>query len=436
MAIKYVDDGATGANDGTSWSDAYTSLASVSPTSAGDIVYIAHTYDQTLTGDITFDAGTASSPVWLISATADSDPVTYTKGATVRGTSSLELKAGTNDWLVVWGLKISADTSSGDDLKLGYGNDTATYYIDCDFEARDRLYLASSTDAYAKHTSCNYDITVTTASGMRELYQSGARSFVDLRDGTLDGPSSPRDYAIRLEYGGGAFFRACDLNEYSFGATNTSGSNGTIAARFAGCDVGASFKPADTAYTSKPSNFVQADYCGTGTVAASGAVPGFTGSVDYYGQTTFDSSRYRDAGAVDSLSEDNYSHALTARHGSLAEGHNSCELVARVEGGSSVTVTLHIAGGSTFYNDTLYADFFTPSTTTSPKQNFYTSRKANPTAAQVELTADTADWTGADVGTKYRISYTFTPAHRGLVHVIPVLATAATCYVCPKLTIE
>ncbi len=54
MATIYVDDTATGANDGTSFADAFTSLASASVAVAGDIVLIASTHDEL----VDFDFGT------------------------------------------------------------------------------------------------------------------------------------------------------------------------------------------------------------------------------------------------------------------------------------------------------------------------------------------------------------------------------------------
>ena len=435
MANYFVDDSATGgADDGTSWSDAHVSLASVTPTSAGDICYIASTHDESISSDIVLDSGTASSPVWLISATAGSDPVTYAKGATIQGiTYSADIEAGTNDYVVFWGVNQVTSTASGSDLPLGRGTDSVHYYIDCNFTANDRIYLGTSTDSHAKHTSCSY--TINGASGWRELYQSGTRGTVDVRDGAVSG--SVKAYAVHLEAGSGTTLRACDLSDFSYGAKNTSTSNNSVAARIGGCSVAAGFAPSETAYTSKPGNFVQADYCGTGTLGASDTVNGFTGATDYYGQTVFDSSRYRDDGAKDSLTGDNYSHAVTGRHGTLAEGHNSCELVARVDGGSSITITLHLAGSATLYNDEVWFDFFGPSDTTSARQHFATTRKANPLAAQVELTADTESWTGSDVGTKCKIAYTYTPHHSGLVSVIPVYAKGSgTIFICPKLTIE
>tara|TARA_Y100001973_G_C5209218_1_gene344271 strand:+ start:13853 stop:15157 length:1305 start_codon:yes stop_codon:yes gene_type:complete len=433
MATIYVNDAATGSNNGSSWTDAYVSLSSVTPTSAGDVIYIASSHDEHITSDIVLDAGTASSPVWLVSATAGSSPVSYAKGATLRGIQySVDIEAGTNDYVVFWGITQIADDNSGADLPLGRGNDSTHYYIDCEFTAKDRIYLGLSTDSFSKHTSCSYTINGT--GGFRELYQAGTRSVADVRDGAVT--NTAKSHAVRLEHGVGTTLRACDLSDFEFGALNTSTSNGGVASRFSGCEVGSGFAPATTAYSSKPSNFAQADYCATGSLAASDAVAGFAGSVDYYGQTEFESSRYRDDGARDSLSEERYCHKLTARYGTLADGHNSCELVARVASGGSVSVTMHFASAGTLYDDEIWMDLFGPSDTSSPRQHFATTRTANPTASRAAIATDSTSWTGSGVGTAQKITYTYTPHHPGLVHVIPVFAKASgTVYVCPKLTV-
>jgi len=434
MATIYVDDLAAGADDGTSWADSFTSLTSVTPTAAGDIIYIAATHDEDLSGYITLDGGTFASPVWLISATAGSDPPAYAAGATFRDSNTSKgIRPGTNDYVSYWGLTILGIAGNYDDIKLGDGSDAGTYYFNCTFEASDRIYLITGTDHYSKHTSCSYTMTGTRSTS--ELYQTGLRAVVDIRDGDVS--NTLRSHAVHLEHGCGTTLRACDLSDFEIGVRNTSTSNGAVAARISGCEVGSSFVPATTAHTSKPSNFAQMDYCATGALGATDAVNGFTGSVDYAGETTLDTARYRSGGAKDSITGDSYSHAISGRYGTLSDGHNSCELVSRVAGGGEITVTLYLAGGSTLYNDQFWFDLFGPATTSTPRQHFHTTRLANPTATKAELTSDSSTWTGSGVGTRYKVSYSYTPHHPGLIHAVPVFAKAGgTVYVDPILKVS
>ena len=435
MANHFVDDSATGgADDGTSWSDAWTSITSVS-VSDGDTVYVAAGHEEDLSGT-TYIGGSVSDPVNIVSATAGSDPPSYSAGATINNwTSSNLIRPGTGGKVVAWwGLTLAADSGNSQDLKLAMSDDSASYFFGCTLKAMDQVYLNSSNDSYAKYTSCDYEILASATSGSRYFYQTGASATADVRDGSFVNPH--QDYAIRKFNGGVTRFRGCDMSDFSV-AHNDDSADRSGSVQFSGCEFGAGFAVGAEPYSGKFGSVTVADYCESGTLGVSDAANGFTGVDDYHGRTAFDSSRYRDGGAKDSLTGDNYSHAVTGRYGSLAEGHNSCELVARVEGGSSITVTLHLAGSATLYNDEMWFDLFGPSTTSSPRQHFHTTRKANPTAAQAELTSDTESWTGSDVGTKYKIAYTYTPHHSGLVSIIPVYAKGSgTIFICPALTIE
>ena len=333
MANHFVDDSATGgANDGTSWSDAWTSITSVSASVGdGDTVYVSAGHDEDLSGT-TYIGGSESAPVFVVSATAGSDPPTYSAGATLKNwTSSNVIRPGSGGKYVCWwGVTLSADSGNSQDLKLAMNDDSGSYFFDCTLSAMDQIYFTSSNDSYAKYTSCDYEIISTATSGSRYFYQTGVATIADVRDGTFTNPH--RDYAIRKFNGGQTRFRACDMSDFDEAHDDDSSSrNGAV--QFSGCEFKSGFTIGSEAFAKKIGSTTVADYCDAGTVGASDAVNGFTGVDDFYGRTTFDSARYRDAGAVDSLSGDNYCHALTARYGSLADGHNSCELVARVEGG-------------------------------------------------------------------------------------------------------
>ena len=434
MATHFVDSGASGANNGSSWADSYTSITSVSP-AAGDVIYLAATHDESLSGT-SYLGGTVSAPVWIVSATAGSDPVSYASGATLRAwTSSALIRPGSGGKFVVWwGVSLLADGAGHQDLKLAMNDDSGSYFFDCTLKAMDQLYLTSSNDSYAKFTGCSMEILAAASSGGRYLYQTGIATTVDVRDGTVVNPH--RDYAFRKFYGATSRFRACDLS--SFDELHNDGSHSRSGSvQFSGWSAGSGFSLGTTDYARKVGSVTAADYCDAGTFSASDAVNGFTGANDYYGKTAFDSARYRSNGARDSLTGDNYSHAITGQYGSLAEGHNSCELVTRVDGGSSVVVTLHLAASGALYDDEMWVDFFGPSESSSARQYFHTTRKANPTVTRAELAADTEGWIGSGVGTKHRISVTFTPHHPGLCHVIPVYAKGSgSIYVCPQLTVD
>jgi hypothetical protein len=68
----YVDNTATGANNGTSWTDAWSSLSAITGLSAGDVVYIS--------GGPTGSSQTYSQDDWVPAGGTSGNPITYQTG--------------------------------------------------------------------------------------------------------------------------------------------------------------------------------------------------------------------------------------------------------------------------------------------------------------------------------------------------------------------
>lgn len=130
----YVDSNASGANDGTSWTDAWGTitegLADVS-LAAGGVVWVASNHALSQAGAITYvpPASTKANPVTVISVdTAATPPTVYNRGAkeTCTGTT-VDIKLSAVDKFVVF---IGIDWDTNDDFGIG-GNGSYLACIDC-----------------------------------------------------------------------------------------------------------------------------------------------------------------------------------------------------------------------------------------------------------------------------------------------------------------
>ena len=99
MANVFVDSNATGAANGTTWADAYTTIAAAAAAdSAGDIIWVAEDHAESTASSVSWSwAGTEASPTRLICAdSASGEPpstVATTGSVTVTGNNNLTIAA-------------------------------------------------------------------------------------------------------------------------------------------------------------------------------------------------------------------------------------------------------------------------------------------------------------------------------------------------------
>lgn len=105
MTTYYVNSGASGANNGTSWTDAWTSYTSLPSLSSGDIVYFASTHADGPAANSTITLPTSGEGAYFYSVTAGT--TTYAAGAEIGpNTSSYGLTL--NGSLEAWGMSFRA----------------------------------------------------------------------------------------------------------------------------------------------------------------------------------------------------------------------------------------------------------------------------------------------------------------------------------------
>lgn len=425
MAIHYVNSGAGGANDGTSWTDAWTSLASSTGVAAGDEVRVHNAHSQDPGASVTYNwsNGTEASPVKIVCVNKDASDALAT-GATI------------------------AQTVAGRNIVL-----QGSLYVDgMTFNAADTFTIGTANKSQ-RYSTCTLGIVVTTAT--RALTSAGSPAVIEIYNSTIN-----VNVVANTGFTVGGRDRVTIVNStINFHASSASGPTVSIAGaslEMRCCDIGGSttqFVAVATgaridAYRCKLGSFtnlmstamgfassVTVGECSAATVT--GPTFGLIGYGSDRGRVLGDSGRSRTGGAT--RNSVGFSWEMTPSATAEEQIHplRTPDFAIKVEGGAARTLTVYVAGGEEMYNDEVWLEIEGPDDSNTT-QGYYHSTRLPWRGARVVLdTASPSTWSGAGTGTERKIDHTYTPNHDGVV-VIRVCygkTSGAAIYVDPQIVV-
>ncbi len=425
MATYYVDSNATGLDDGSSWTDAWTSIASATGATAGDFILVSHTHSQTPSYPWPrFLNGTVNNPIKLISTNSSTGQYAYgakfSSGSVASSGGNIYCKGFDFSTLIY-------DFSFGGSTTLPLG-DIAVFencYFGFNRGGTDVNFAIGGNQTVVKFVNC-------------EIYSSGTGSLMlsdsQFWSGRFEFDScifdAPNAYVSTSNYNEPSkphLFRNCDLTNFSYMFVNGNSQRQVVVED---CNLNASF----TAFNVTPHDEKLTVFSSDDSVLT-GEADGVHLIATSRGEVTTSKTEYRSSGAE---SDVNYSWKLAASS-SCVEGYTALDAVPiskYVESGSQ-TITVYVAGGASLNDDDFWIEVESPSEEVSPTaQGKFRTTKPDPLATPTALTSDTSStWNGTGVGTKQKIEVAISPTIAGTVTVRCYLAKpSTTVYVDPKIS--
>jgi len=425
VATYYVDSNATGLNDGSSWTDAWTSIASATGAAAGDFILVSHTHSETPSYPWPlFHNGTINNPIKLISTNSSTGQYAY--GANL--SSATVASFGGN--IYCKGFDFSTliyDLSFGGNSSLPRG-DIAIFencYFGFNRGSANVIFSVGNFQSLVKFVNCEiYSSGTGSIAFSDSQFWSGAFEFDNcifdcsnayINTSQYSEPSRPH------------LFRNCDLTNFSHMFVNGNSQRQVVVED---CNLNASF----TAFNVTPHDEKLTVFSSDDAVLT-GEADGVHLIATSRGEVTTSKIEYRSSGAE---SDVNYSWKLAASS-LCVEGYNALDTIPiskYVESGSQ-TITVYVAGSSSLNDDDFWIEVDSPSEEVSPTaQGKFRTTKPEPLATPTALTSDTSSaWNGIGVGTKQKVEVAISPTIAGTVTVRCYLAKpSTTVYVDPKIS--
>ena len=425
MATYYVDSNATGLNDGSSWTDAWTSIASATVAAAGDFILVSHTHSETPSYPWPlFHNGTINNPIKLISTNSSTGQYAY--GANLSSGSVASF--GGN--IYCKGFDFSTliyDLGFGGNSSLPRG-DIAVFescYFGFNRGSSDINFSIGSYQSLVKFVNCEIyssgtgNVKLSDSSFWSGVFEFSACVFnvanAYINTAQYSEPSKPH------------VFDNCDLTNFSYMFQNGNSQREVVVQD---CKLNASF----TAFNVTPHDETLKVFSSS-SAALTGEADGAHLIASSRGEVTTSKTEYRSSGAE---SDVNYSWKL-ASSSSCVEGYTTLESIPickAVDSGSQ-TITVYIAGGASLNDDDFWIEVDSPSEEVSlTAQGKFRTTKPDPLATPTALTSDTSStWNGSGVGTKQKIEVAISPTIAGTVTVRCYLAKpSTTVYVDPKIS--
>jgi hypothetical protein len=436
MASYYVRSGAGGSANGTSWANAYLTLAAAfSGKAAGDTFYVSEDHAETQASTITLTSpGTLANPckVVCVDHAGSVPPVS----ADLRTTGTITA-SGANVMNLGGSAYVSGITlSAGVTLQLAVDNQIWVFK-----DSSLRLSGAGGgsigfTGGLQGSASVLRLINTTLkfgGTGQTLNVITGTFQWYDTPSAFVSGGTIPTTvFTFTATRSALVDVRGVDLSAVGSGKTlfGNGASTGPIIGTLQNCKIDAAVTIAATPSTPG------CTFIDTWRVGASG-VNYNQGRYRYEGSLVEETTIVRSGGASNGTTGISWKIVTTANSSWFVPFESPPIDIWNDTTGSSVTATVEgiWGGGSVPNNDDIWIEAEYLGGSGSPQSSFVNCSKADALASNAGLTTSTVTWGGST--TKFKMAVTFTPQQKGWVRIrVKAAKTSSTFYIDPKVTLS
>lgn len=437
MANHYVRsaDG-NNADDGSTWALAKATLAGAAAIdAAGDTIFVQDTHAETGAGTTQFIAGTAANPVRILSVSDTNEPATtLAAGAslTANATSGF-LFAGS---LYAFGLTVisSHGANGGHTFCSAAGSvqfwDTCTFRLTAnDNRPRYAIGPTSGQPTRAIFKDCTFRFA-----NASQAFAMNMANVDFIGGGIESGGTSPSTlFAFSQDRGSAGVVRLMgfDLSALSSSVVLT-GMNSNSYVEFVNCKLPSSWS-GTLAGTMVVGARVAMYNCDSGDTNYRLQIE------DYAGVITQETTIVRTGGASDGTTPISWKLAGNANTNEYTNVLRTDWIAVWNETtGSALTATLEtVTDNVTFTDAQAWIEVMYLGTSGFPQATLATDKRAGVLTSAANQASSSETWTTTALTTpvKQKLAASFTAEEKGVVYVRAALATNATVYVCPKVSI-